>query len=47
MLPNNVELDNKSILVTGAAGFIGANLASRLLKELGHASIIGLDCMSD
>ena len=42
-----IELDNKRILVTGAAGFIGANLVKRLLRDLRGATIIGLDNMND
>lgn len=34
------------ILVTGAAGFIGANLVKRLLKDLKGATIVGLDNMN-
>ena len=37
----------KSILITGAAGFIGANLAIRLLHEYKGATIVGLDDMND
>ena len=37
----------KSILVTGAAGFIGANLVARLFKDLKEAAIVGLDNMND
>lgn len=37
----------KSILITGAAGFIGANLAIRLLHEYKDATIVGLDDMND
>ena len=36
----------KRILVTGAAGFIGANLVTRLLKECREATIVGLDNLS-
>lgn len=47
MLSNNVDLDNKTILLTGAAGFIGANLAMRLIKDVPSATIIGVDNMND
>ncbi len=42
-----VNLENKTILVTGAAGFIGSNLALRLLKEINGVKIIGIDNMND
>ena len=42
-----IELDNKCIFVTGAAGFIGSNLVKRLFKELTGATIIGIDNMND
>ena len=41
------ELNGKVILVTGAAGFIGANLVLRLLKDYPAAKIIGIDNMND
>lgn len=43
----NVNLNNKTILVTGAAGFIGSNLAMELLRTAEHVTIIGLDNMND
>ena len=42
-----IELDNKAILVTGAAGFIGSNLVKRLFKDVKGATIIGIDNMND
>lgn len=42
-----VELDNKTILVTGSPGFIGANLVLRLLKEMTGGTVISLDNMND
>lgn len=45
-MPQN-PLADKTILVTGAAGFIGANLALRLLKEVPQVNLIGLDSVND
>ena len=42
-----VELNNKTILVTGSPGFIGAYLVIRLLKELSGGTVISLDNMND
>lgn len=42
-----IVLKGKKVLVTGAAGFIGANLVLELLKTVENASIIGLDSMND
>ena len=42
-----IELNNKTILVTGAAGFIGSNLVKRLFKDLKGATIVGIDNMND
>ena len=39
--------DNKTIFVTGAAGFIGANVVMRLLKENVAVRVVGLDNMND
>ena len=47
MLHRNVEIVNKTILVTGAAGFIGANLVIKLLNSCKNMKIIGLDSMND
>lgn len=43
----NTQLANKRILVTGAAGFIGANLILSLLSDTPHVTIIGVDNMND
>ncbi len=42
-----VELNGKTILVTGSPGFIGANLVIRLLKELTSGTVISLDNMNN
>lgn len=42
-----VELDNKTILVTGSPGFIGANLVMRLLNDMTGGTVISLDNMND
>ena len=47
MRKTKVELNNKTILVTGSPGFIGANLVLRLLKEMNSGTIISLDNMND
>ena len=47
MVTYNVNLDNKTVLVTGAAGFIGANLAKRLLNEFPTVQVIGIDSITD
>ena len=42
-----IDLNNKCILVTGAAGFIGSNLVKRLFNDVKGATIIGIDNMND
>ena len=42
-----IDLNNKTILVTGSPGFIGANLVIRLLRELTGGTVISLDNMND
>ena len=42
-----INLNGKTILVTGAAGFIGSNLVKRLFKDLDNATIVGIDNMND
>ena len=47
MLTPNVDLKNKTVLVTGAAGFIGSNLVKELLKTVQPIQIVGIDNISD
>lgn len=47
MLTNNVDLKNKTILVTGAAGFIGSNLVKELLRTVTPVNVVGLDNCND
>lgn len=43
----NIDLNHKTILVTGAVGFIGANLVTELLNTVESVNIIGLDNIND
>lgn len=47
MLDKNIDLNSKTILITGVAGFIGASLAGSLLQDFNDMMIVGLDCMND
>lgn len=47
MKKNNINLQEKIILVTGAAGFIGANLVMELLRSVDSIQIVGLDNLND
>ena len=47
MLQYNIDLNGKTILVTGAAGFIGSNLVKRLLIDFEPIKVIGIDSITD
>ena len=42
-----INLENKTILITGAAGFIGYNLSKKILEEFDVKKVIGLDSVND
>ena len=46
-MKKQLDLKQKTILITGVAGFIGSNLAERLMKDNIGISIIGIDNMND
>ena len=43
----HIELTGKTVLLTGAAGFIGSNLALELLRTVENVTVVGLDCLTD
>ena len=43
----HISLENKTVLVTGAAGFIGCNLCRRLFADIPGITVVGLDNMND
>lgn len=47
MVNYNVNIDNGVVLVTGAAGFIGANLVKRLLSEFEGVKVVGVDSVTE
>ncbi len=47
MSKTSVNLNDKTILVTGSPGFIGANLVMRLLREMTGGTVISIDSMND
>ena len=47
MVNYNVDLKGKTVLVTGAAGFIGSNLVKRLLNDVTDVKVVGIDNMND
>lgn len=44
---SNIELRNKTILITGAAGFIGSYLSKKLMESIDGVKIIAIDCITD
>ena len=46
-MKTKIDLNGKTILVTGSPGFIGANLVLRLFKEMSSGTIVSLDNMND
>ena len=47
MVSYNIDLTGKTILVTGAAGFIGSNLVKRLFHDVKNIHVIGIDSITD
>ena len=47
MLDYNINLEGKTVLVTGAAGFIGANLVKRLFHDVKDIKVVGIDSITD
>ena len=47
MVQYNIDLTGKTVLVTGAAGFIGSNLVKRLFHDVKNIHVIGIDSITD
>ena len=47
MVQFNVNLEGKTVLVTGAAGFIGSNLVKRIFQDFENVRVVGLDSITD
>lgn len=47
MLPYNINLEGKTVLVTGAAGFIGSSLVKHLFHKVSDIQIVGVDSITD
>lgn len=47
MVQYNIELNGKTVLITGAAGFIGSNLVKRLLSDFESIKVIGIDSITN
>ncbi|MBQ8426884.1 MAG: GDP-mannose 4,6-dehydratase [Clostridia bacterium] len=47
MLEKNINLNGKTVLVTGATGFIGCNLVLELFRSFSDVRVVGIDNMND
>lgn len=47
MVEYNINLEGKTVLITGAAGFIGSNLVKRLFHDVKDIKVVGIDSITD